>query len=288
MNTRRTTIIVAVLLAIGTGWLTLTYLRSFQQANAPANELRRVLVATQDIPARSPITPAMFTVATRPMKQTDPDAIGDPARVAGSISLIGIPAGSLLTQSKVGHPIDVGLSVRLQPGMRAVSIAVDRVKGVSGLLEAGDRVDVIASVPKEPGAGPRAVTIIRGATVLAVGVTLETAQATPSPDEQNAATVTLGVTPSQADLLTVADNNTNLRLALRSPREKLRSEPVEALNLNGLGEPSMNAPRLQAPALAPPVLAAAPAPAPVRPADPPPVRRAVSGITVIEGTGVEQ
>ncbi|HEY8313878.1 MAG TPA: Flp pilus assembly protein CpaB [Candidatus Baltobacteraceae bacterium] len=288
MNTRRTTIVVAILLAIGTGWLTLTYLRSFQQANAPANELRRVFVATQDIPARTQINPVMFRSETRPVKQVDPDAIGDPMRMAGSISLITIPAGSVLTESKVGHPVDVGLSVRLKPGLRAVSIAVDRVKGVSGLLEPGDRVDVIASVPKEAGKGPRAVTIIRGATVLAVGVTLETAQATPSPEEQSAQTVTLGVTPKQADLLTVADNNTSLRLALRSPREKLRSEPVEALDLNGLADPSMGGGRFSAP-VTPPVLAAAPAGAPFR-ADPPPApaRRASSGIVVIEGSGVEQ
>jgi Flp pilus assembly protein CpaB len=156
------------------------------------------------------------------------------------------------------------------------------------LLEPGDRVDVIASVPKEAGKGPRAVTIIRGATVLAVGVTLETAQATPSPEEQSAQTVTLGVTPKQADLLTVADNNTSLRLALRSPREKLRSEPVEALDLNGLADPSMGGGRFSAP-VTPPVLAAAPAGAPFR-ADPPPApaRRASSGIVVIEGSGVEQ
>ncbi|MDQ2872643.1 MAG: Flp pilus assembly protein CpaB [Candidatus Eremiobacteraeota bacterium] len=292
MNTRRTTIIVAVLLAIGTGWLTLTFLRSVQRTNAPASQLRRVLVATVDIPARAPIGPTMFAVQTRPMAEVDPDAIGDPARIAGSISLISIPSGSILTQSKVGHPEDVGLSVRLKPGLRAVSISVDRVKGVAGLLQAGDRVDVIASVPKEPGKGPRAVTIIRGATVLAVGSTLESAQATPSPDEQNAATVTLGVTPKQADLLTVADNNTNLRLALRSPRESLRSEAVEALNLNGLADPSMGTPHFALPAPLPaaaPALAVAPAAAsaarqPVvaaRRADPP-------GVEVIGISGVEQ
>ncbi|MGZ3497532.1 MAG: Flp pilus assembly protein CpaB [Vulcanimicrobiaceae bacterium] len=292
MNTRRTTIIVAILLAVGTGGLTLTYLRSFQQANAPANELRRVLVATQEIPARAPINSAMFTVETRPMKQVDPDAIGDASRVAGSISLITIPAGSVLTQSKVGRPADVGLAVRLKPGMRAVSIAVDKVKGVSGLLEAGDTVDVIASVAKGSGQPPRAATIIRGATVLAVGATLETASATPPPDAQSAATVTLAVTPKQADLLTVADNNTNLRLALRSPRESIRSEPIEALNLNDLTDPSMNPPRLPAPTIGAPALAAAPPAASAiaqRQAAPAPPRRAPSnGITVIEADGVVQ
>jgi len=41
--------------------------------------------------------------------------------------------------------------------------------------------------------------------------------------------VTLQVTPAQANLLVMADLNSNLRLALRPPQEPARSQPVEAL-----------------------------------------------------------
>jgi Flp pilus assembly protein CpaB len=123
----------------------------------------------------------------------------------------------------------------LQPGMRAVSIPVDRVKDVSGLVQPGDRVDVIAIPPPRGngGAPPRAATIFRGIRVLAVGNALENPSATPSPEEQTAVTVTLEVTPNQADLLAWADQNATLRLALRSPRESLRTEPAEELTLSG-------------------------------------------------------
>ncbi|MFN2529567.1 MAG: Flp pilus assembly protein CpaB [Candidatus Baltobacteraceae bacterium] len=284
MTTRRTTIIVAILLAVGTGWLTLTYLRSFQATNGSAGRLRQIVVAARDIPARAPITPDAIAVVQRPESEVDPDAFADTAKIRGAISLISIPAGSVLTQSKVGRPADVGLAIRLRPGQRAVSIPVDRVKDVAGLIESGDHVDVIANVPRGPGMPPHAATILRDVLVMAIGPALEVAGATPAPDEQNAATVTLAVTPKQADLLTLADINATLRLALRSPRENPRSEPVEALNLQGAPVPvPMAAPPAAAPATAPVLAMQQPAPK----ADPPVaklMRR--SAVMIIQGDQV--
>jgi pilus assembly protein CpaB len=258
MNPRRTTLLIAIILAVGTGWLTLTYLSSLRPAE---NEPRQVLVATQDIPARERITAAMFQTETRSAKSLEPDAISDPNHAIGSLALITIPSGSQLTASEVGTNVAFALPVRLQPGMRAVSIPVDRVKGVSGLIQPGDRVDVIAVPPQHGNGSPgKAVTILRGVRVLAVGDALEDVSATPSPQEEAAATVTLEVNPKQADLLAWADANANIRLALRSPREPIRSEPTEQLTIN-LGNDNVPAPAvplLQPPAPVPMLSAPAP------------------------------
>ena len=230
MNTRRTTLIVAVILAIGTGFLTLNYLSGLQRQANGDSAPRTILVAAQDIPARVPITAAMLSSVTRPASAVEPDAMADPSQAVGALSLITIPAGATVTQSKIGRPTDVGLPVRLTPGMRAVSVQIDKVKGISGLVEPGDRVDVIADPPKTGNNPPPASTILRGVRVLAIGSTLEYSSATPSPQEANSTTVTLEVTPKQADLLVMADNNSMLRLALRSPKEPLNSMPTEALH----------------------------------------------------------
>ncbi len=230
MNSRRMTLVIALILAIGTGWLTLNYLSSIQRSSAINNQPRQIVVAAQEIPARVPITPAMLTTANRPAAAIEPDAFNDPSKVVGALSLITIPAGGTITLSKVGHPSDMPLPVRLQPGMRAVSIPIDKVKAVSGLIEPGDRVDVIAIPPKTGDSPPPAATILRGIRVLAVGPLLENTSATPAPENQVSTTITLEVTPKQADLIEMADVNTNLRLALRSPREALNSQPTEALH----------------------------------------------------------
>lgn len=233
MNTpRRITLIVAVILALGTGVLTLRYLASLQQkadVQQQAVETRPIIIAARDIPARAKITPDMLIRSQRAGAEIEPGALADAKQAEGDIALITIPAGSTLTATKVGRPIEVGLTYRLKPGMRAISIPVDRVKAVSGLIQPGDRVDVLAAVPRAQGVQPRAVTIIRGALVLAINQTLEMAGATPSPDSANLVTVVLGISAQQADLLTMADINTTLRLALRSPQEPVRSMLAENL-----------------------------------------------------------
>lgn len=238
MNVRRITIIAASVFALGSALLVLFFLNSFRQQNSPEVTMTQVLVANQNIPARIPINAGMFRVETRPRNKIDPDAVTDPKSVNGQLALIGMPAGSLLTASKIGTPADVGLSVRLKPGQRAVSISVDRVKDVSGLIQPGDRVDVLAQGPKIGNAVQPAAAILRGILVLGMGVALETAGATPSPDTQNAATVTLAVTPKQADILMTADQNATIRLALRSPKEPIRSEPTEHIVYDGAGTTS--------------------------------------------------
>jgi pilus assembly protein CpaB len=264
MNTRRITLLLAILLAIGTGWLTLNYINNVRNTTLANNAPRQVVVAAIDIPARTPITPNMIRQTTLPSSVVERDAIDTTEAADGQLSLITIPAGSQITSSKVGRPSDVGLPVRLSPGKRAISIQIDRVKGISGLLEPGDRVDVLA-IPPRNGNGsqlPQTAAILRGIKVLAVGNSMETTSATPSPDYQNSTTVTLEVTPKQADLLASADANTTLRLALRSPREPLNSEPTESLQL-----PITQVAAAPAPQPAPAAAPAAPAPQPVK-ADP--------------------
>jgi pilus assembly protein CpaB len=256
VNTRRITLLVAVVLAIGTGVLTLRYLSSVnQQAQQQQQqvELKHVIIANHDIPARAKITPDMLTSVSRPANEVPQQALSDPKQAEGDVALITIPQGSPLTSATIGQPAEVGLTFRLKPGMRAVSIPVDKVKAVSGLIQPGDKVDVMASVKSGAGIPPKTFTIIRGATILAINTQLEQtgtdAAASPAPDGSGAgggATVTLGVTPGQADLLTVADLNTTLRLALRSPQEPVRSLPAEPLEFADLGSTNVPAPTVAA------------------------------------------
>jgi pilus assembly protein CpaB len=257
VNSRRITLIVAIVLAVTTGLLTLRYLNSVNQtAQVAVVESKPVVIASRDIPTRAKITPDMLTLVKRPANQVEPGAISDPHLAIGDVSLIAIPMNSTITDSKIGQPAAVGLTARIKPGMRAVTIPVDAIKSVNGLIQPGDRVDVLASVQKGSGDRPRTYAIIRGALVLALNSTIE-----PTPDESPAPgtsgnvpqTVTLGVTVQQADLLTVADLNTTLRLALRSPNEPLRAEAEEPLDF----QDATPEPHTVATPVVPPVVAVA-------------------------------
>jgi pilus assembly protein CpaB len=277
---RRIPLIIGIVLALGTGVLLLTYLNS-QRVSTPEVATKTVALAVAEIPARAQITAAMMTTAPRPATQVDPDSVTDPQTVVGKYSLITIPAGSVMTTSRIGTAAAFALPARLPMGMRAVSISIDRVKGVSGLVQPGDRVDVIAVPPRVGNEIPRASAILRGVLVLAMGNEMEVARATPSPD-QNLTTVTLALTPKQVDILDAADMNTVLRLALRPPKEPIRAFPAEPLYL---GQPA-TVPAPAAPAPAPVVAQAQPAPAaPVAPAPAAP-KTSSNGVLVIDGDHV--
>jgi len=282
LDTRTIALSVAGLLAVGTGVLTYNYLASVSHANAPAAQ-RTILVASRAIPARTILTADMLARVSRPADAVDPDVLVVPANAVGSQALSDIPAGSQLTASKLTRAAAVGLPGKVHVGMRAVSIAIDRVKGVSNLIRAGDRVDVIAATQPRTDQPSKVMTIIRGALVLSIG-TMTDPGATPAPDPNGGVqsqfmTATLEVDPKQADLLTLADVNATLRLALRSPKESLRSRPPEKLEL-----PAPQSAALR-PAAAP---AAAPAAMPMaRPAQPStPKPAAAPAVSVIDGDHV--
>ncbi len=230
LDTRTVALSVAGLLAVGTGVLTFNYLGSVNHAAPAVFAADRAGRGQDDPGARRRSPPRCWAASRGSADAVDPDALVVPASALGSTAVNEIPAGSLLTSSKLAHVTGSALVGRMHGGMRAVSIALDRVKGVSNLIQAGDRVDVIAVTPARNDEAPKAATIIRGAQVLSIGQMID-AQATPSPDGQQYTTATLEVTPKQADLLALADINTTLRLALRSPRENLRSQPTEAISL---------------------------------------------------------
>jgi pilus assembly protein CpaB len=233
MNRRTILLVIGGILAAGAGLLAFDFLSSAGK-HENTSPPKPVLVASQAIPSRTALTPDMVHIVTRPSNDVDPNALGTMDQLQGEVSLADIPEGATITASNTSRSETV-VAVHLRPGMRAISIAVDDVKDVSGLIQPGDRVDVIASPPRTPNTQPRAYRILRDVMVIAVGG-LVGSQVAPPPAGQTAAsqqpearTVTLQVTPQQANLLTVADLNAVLRLALRAPREPFSSVRAEQL-----------------------------------------------------------
>jgi pilus assembly protein CpaB len=244
MNNRRNiTIAVVAILAIGLGLVVYGVLTVPHKAEPT---VRPIVTAAMNIPARAHITAPMVTTTTRPVEQVQSDALGDPAAAIGQVASIDIPQGGMLVASALAKPTPVPVGLQVPPGMRAVSIPIDQVKGVSGLLHPGDKVDVMSIPPRGTG-DPQAYTFMRDILVLAVGNDIVNPQAqavtnappgAPTPPPNPAATVTLSVTPEQADMLAAADLNTTVRLALRPPHERSQSQPIQPVQYPQLAKPA--------------------------------------------------
>jgi pilus assembly protein CpaB len=110
-----------------------------------------------------------------------------------------------------------GLAATIKHGMRACAVKVDEVVGVAGFVVPGMRVDVLASgVP--PGApasdGPKVKTLLQNIEVLSAGTNIQKDNEGKPVQVQ---VVNLLVDPEQAELLSLASNQTKIQLALRNP-----------------------------------------------------------------------
>ena len=119
------------------------------------------------------------------------------------------------------------LSNLLTAGMRAVTIRIDEIAGVGGFVTPGDRVDVVltrdAGAIREVEGNARGASgstvatevVVENAKVLSVGQGVDERQTAP----QVASSVTLEVTPDDANKVALARNVGTLSLSLRSAGE---------------------------------------------------------------------
>lgn len=106
-----------------------------------------------------------------------------------------------------------GVAPLIPPGMRAISVRVNEVVGVAGFVLPGMRVDVLVT-GRPPGAeDTMTTTVLQNIPVLSVGQTL---QVDAKSQSIKAPVVTLLVTPLQAEVLTLADNQGRIQLVLRN------------------------------------------------------------------------
>ncbi|HEY1976097.1 MAG TPA: Flp pilus assembly protein CpaB [Candidatus Baltobacteraceae bacterium] len=236
MNRRNITIAVVGVLAIGIALVIYGILATPRKSSSPP---RNVVIASMNIPANSRIVPAMVTTEQKPTDQVEPTALSDPADAVGMLASADIPQGAVLTPLRLSRPAPQPQGLQVPVGQRAITIAVDPVKGIAGLLIPGDHVDVLASPVRGGAIAPNAYAIVRDARILAVGRNTGTPEAAPSaspgaapapkPSPANNTWITLAVSPPQADTIMAADLDGVVRLALRSPHEPARSLSAETI-----------------------------------------------------------
>ena len=219
-------IVIALVMAGATAMIARNWLSSeraefsAQAKPAPQQVTKNVLVATVELPAGS------FVKAEHVRWQSWPETalndsyliegIAKPEDVVGSVVRRGIVAGEPVTSGRIVRPGDRGfLAAVLQPGMRAVSVAVNATSGIAGLVFPGDRVDIILtqSIPTG-GSEPRLAseTVLENVRVLAIDQVLNDQSGEPTLGKN----ATVEVTPKQAEVVAVVSDMGKLSLSLRS------------------------------------------------------------------------
>jgi len=210
---------------------------------------RSVVVAKQDIPVQSRLVADLLEVKTMPADEVNEEAFTARSQVVDRITGVAIAAGEQILPTMVSDRAGESLTFKISPGKRAVSINVKEAVTAGGNVQPGDEVDVVGifalakdadvnsvlavfAPGMQPVVAPAAntdlnltATILEGVKVLAVGQSLAESEeksttAATKPDtnaesQPKAKSVTLEVTPQQAQLLSLADELGVLRLAVR-------------------------------------------------------------------------
>ncbi len=140
--------------------------------------------------------------------------------VLGGMVRHALSSGEAILPADVMLPGDHGfLAAVLQPGMIAITVAVDAVTGAAGLIWPGDNVDVIMTQliddPSVPlGKRISAEPVLHAARVIAIDQELVQGATPGSATSHTAHTVTLEVTPQQAERVQVATRIGELSLAV--------------------------------------------------------------------------
>jgi pilus assembly protein CpaB len=114
----------------------------------------------------------------------------------------------------------MGLAPLIPPGMRAISVRVNDVVGVSGFVLPGMRVDVLVTgrPPNQQDTVTR--TVLQNIAVLSAGQTIQTDGKSQS---MVVPVVTLLVDPQEAEALTLANNEGHIQLVLRNSTDDKRA-----------------------------------------------------------------
>jgi pilus assembly protein CpaB len=193
------------------------------EALAP-NDRMPILVAARPLRAGTLLKPDDLAVEQRPAKNVPADARIDSeaarSELLGALIRRNLAKGEVLLSADALNPGDRGfLAAVLGSGMRAVTVGVDAVSGLSGLVWPGDRVDLILTQSQEGSDVPPArrvsgETVLHDVRVLAIDRQLIQGATSESPESQAVRTVTLEVTPPDAERVAVAAKLGHLSLSV--------------------------------------------------------------------------
>jgi len=230
-NRRTVILIVAVVVALVAAGAIYSYLNSVQDRAYNNAKLVKVYRVEKDIkkglPGEQAIDQEYVKSGDIPQKYRPTTAITDINTIRGKVALNDLSTGQIVVDGMFVEPrvAQVSFAQRIPPGQVAVTINVDNVRGVAGLIVPGDQVNILASAAD----GTR--YLFQNVNVLAIGNT-----PAPQPGETTAATTTAGgglmtfaVPPLAAAKISIASG---VYLTLVPPgNQPIAVPPVNAGNL---------------------------------------------------------
>jgi pilus assembly protein CpaB len=267
MNRSRMLIIAVVALILSGGIWYIAY-NLLKAKLKPAEVTVQLVAAAKKLELGTAITKDDIHLVDWPKSTPVEGSFNDPDKVIGRALMTAVQVNEPILESKLApKEAGAGLTAVIPPGMRALSIQVNSVIGVSGFVMPGSRVDLILiATPPSDVKGSRkdevaSKIILENLEVLAAG---QNVQRDVEGKPQTVQDVTLLVTPEQAQKVSLATQGGRIQLALRNPMDKEAAEPPLSIQSELYTGPTMEGPETEKSKAAPPEQPAVAKRAPVR------------------------
>ena len=183
----------------------------------PEIEIVEVLTASTNVTLGTSLTADMLVWIKWPQESTGPGYILRNARPEADSELVGAVArgsfleGEPINEAKIAIAGKGFMSSILPKGYRAVAATISAETSAGGFILPKDRVDVIFTEENDKGVSSE--TILKNVRVLAIDQTIEDQDGTKVVVGE---TATLELLPNQSEILTTAQRQGSISLALRS------------------------------------------------------------------------
>jgi pilus assembly protein CpaB len=188
-----------------------------RQAAAVNPKHPQMVVAKQGVTAGSALQPEDLTMGDVSSDVVPENVFRNPDELVGRVAAVPIVQGQAITGTLLApRGVQAGLQAIVPPGMRAMTLEIDELRGVAGNLTSGSHVDILQTLHNERTGMTVARMIAQNVQITSVGMHR-------NPQDQNqdggGHSVTVLVSPQQAELLTLAMATGRPNLVLRSSND---------------------------------------------------------------------
>jgi pilus assembly protein CpaB len=212
---------IVLALVLATGGSAVLY-KWLQIKTAPSKVVQKVeaeavnvVVAVVDLPWGTKLQKEMLKTVPFLKESLPNGSHSDPALLEGRVVISPLKATEAVLEFRLA-PKSVtvgGVSAVIKPGMRAIAVKGNKVIGISGFIQPGNRVDVLVTLKNPRTKKETTKMILSNVLVLATGTELQENQnGKPSPVD----VYTLEVDPDQCEKLALSAAEGKLQFALRN------------------------------------------------------------------------
>jgi pilus assembly protein CpaB len=195
--------------------------------------LVKVVVAKQDLPRGARISPEFFAARDVPAEYVHASALRPDqfSQYVGQRLAAGLKQGEPVLELHL-ESNSLVFSSTLAKGNRALTTEVDEVNSISGLLRPSDHIDLMVTA-HGTGSSTSETTfpLMSNVEVLATGQIIRKRDGTNQPKTYT--TITMSVSPEDAERIVVAKASGKLTAVLRNPEDE-RPNATTAMNIDDL------------------------------------------------------